>query len=233
MSDNEITFYKFYSGIRYFLSELLKKPIEVKLPSFLVEKGMDKDIIINYFIKNGIIERHEKILDRTNSDETEAKYVVRYKVKKEGFEEKMMIMYKKFFKNNVNENKTFFKNEEEMKENILNSPDGDRYRKCGGMKMPLVSRDIYNPKGLKENKMKSIFITEEQFRYLQENIGCVNAGDALLKEDGEANLSADAGGIQGSGDTIKTKPKSVGPFSDKGDGFFDGTKSSSAPVMVK
>lgn len=127
----ETTYYRFMSEVRAFLSKLLKNPVDAQPSKYLKDRDFTRKKLIDELLKRDVIERHEKILDRTNSDEKDAKYVVKFKVHKKDFEKRIHRIYIKFFERNVNE--SVFANEEDMKEKILNGPDGDTYRKRGGI----------------------------------------------------------------------------------------------------
>lgn len=172
----ETTYYRFQSEVRAFLSKLLKNPVDAQPSKYLKDREFTRKKLIDELLKRDVIERHEKILDRTNSDEKEAKYVVKFKVHKKDFEKRIHRIYIKYFEKNELEKKineeadirncanvigvvgvgkpgetadrwaqyinrndngykpALFANEEEMKEKILNGPDGDTYRKRGGIR---------------------------------------------------------------------------------------------------
>lgn len=102
MSKKEIetTFYRFLSEVRSFLSKLVSDPIKADTTKYLKDRNFNKTKLINVLLKKEVLERHEKILDSTNSDEKEAKYVVKYKVKKKDFEKKIHRIYIKYFEKN-------------------------------------------------------------------------------------------------------------------------------------
>ena len=130
----DTTFYRFQSEIRAFLSKLLKNPVDAQPSKYLKDRDFTRKKLINDLRARDVIERHEKILDRTNSDEKEAKYVVKFKVHKKDFEKRLHRMYIKYFEKNVNE--SVFENEDEMKKQILKSPlDREAYLRCGGIKL--------------------------------------------------------------------------------------------------
>jgi hypothetical protein len=128
----DTTYYRFQSEVRAFLSKLLKNPVDAQPSKYLKDRDFTRKKLINDLLSRDVIERHEKILDPTNSDEKEAKYVVKFKVHKKDFEKRIHRIYIKYFEKNVNE--SVFENEEEMKKKILNGPDGDTYRKRGGIR---------------------------------------------------------------------------------------------------
>lgn len=166
----ETTYYRFLSEVKAFLSKLLKDPIKAQPSKYLKDRDVTRNKLIKDLLSRDVIERHEKILDPTNSDEKTAKYTVTFKVHRKDFEKRIQRLYIKYFEKNINEeaelrscanligvigggkpgetadrwakyvndnNKKFkpslFKDEEEMKEKILNGPDGDVYRKRGGI----------------------------------------------------------------------------------------------------
>lgn len=134
--EQETTFYRFLSEVRAFLCKLIKDPIKAEPGKYLKDRNFNKTKLINSLIRRDVLERHEKILDSTNSEEKEAKYVVKYKVRKKDFERRIYKIYIQYFEKNEPEkvNESVFKNEEEMKEKILNSPDGKTYKQRGGIK---------------------------------------------------------------------------------------------------
>jgi len=127
----DITYYRFLSEVRAFLSKLLKDPIKAQPSVYLKNRDVTRKKLIDDLLKRDVLERHEKILDPTNSDEKEAKYVVKYKVHKKDFEKRIHRLYIKYFEKNVNE--SVFANEDEMKQQILDSPDGKTYKERGGI----------------------------------------------------------------------------------------------------
>lgn len=133
----ETTSYRFLSEVRAFLAKLIKNPIGAEPSKYLKDRNFNKTRLINVLRDRGVIERHEKILDSTNSDEEKAKYVVKYKVRKKDFENKINKIYIKYFEKNLPEKKSVdesvFKNEEEMKRQILNGSDGKTYKQRGGI----------------------------------------------------------------------------------------------------
>ena len=129
--EQETTYFRFMSEIRAFLSKLLKDPVKAQPSKYLKDRDITRKKLIDELLKRDVIERHEKILDPTNSDEKEAKYVVKFKVHKKDFEKRIHRIYIKYFEKNINE--SVFENEEEMKEQILNGPDGEVYKTRGGI----------------------------------------------------------------------------------------------------
>jgi len=100
MEKQETTYYRFLSEVRAFLSKLIKEPIKAEPSKYLKDRDFTKSKLIKDLMSRDILERHEKILDSTNSEEKTAKYVVKYKVKKKDFENKIHKIYIKYFEKN-------------------------------------------------------------------------------------------------------------------------------------
>lgn len=99
----DTTFYRFQSEVRAFLAKLLKNPVDAQPSKYLKDREFTRKKLINELLSRDVIERHEKILDRTNSEEKDAKYVVKFKIHKKDFEKRLHRMYIKFFEKNLNE----------------------------------------------------------------------------------------------------------------------------------
>lgn len=172
----ETTFYAFQSNLRYFLSQLLKDPINCKVGEFFKERNFNKKKLINILLKRDVITRHEKIDDR---DENSVTYKVIYKVKRKNFERKIKRIYNKYFE----------------------TPDAeiDEATACGGLSasadggssnggsaagpvfQPLTTTPIRRKIGenIENNNNKRIFITEKQFTSLKEALTMSNVGDDI------------------------------------------------------
>ena len=99
----DTTYYRFLSEVRAFLSKLLKNPVDAQPSKYLKDRDFTRKKLINELLSRDVIERHEKILDSTNSDEKEPKYVVKFKIHRKDFEKRIHRIYIKFFEKNVNE----------------------------------------------------------------------------------------------------------------------------------
>ena len=100
---DEVTYYRFLSEVKAFLAKLMSKPIDAKPSKYLIDRGVTKEKLIRDLRNKGVLERHEKILDSTNSDKKKATYTVKYKVRKKNFEDRIHWLYAKYFEKNVNE----------------------------------------------------------------------------------------------------------------------------------
>lgn len=101
MDKQEITLYRFLSEVRAFLAKLVKEPIDADISKYLKDCGVTRSGLLKDLIKRGVVERSEKILDSTNSEEKAAKYVVKYKIKRNDFENKVHKLYIKYFEKNL------------------------------------------------------------------------------------------------------------------------------------
>lgn len=151
----ETTFYAFQSNLRYFLSQLLKDPINCKIGDFFKERNFNKKKLINILLKRDVIKRHEKIDDEEN-------YNVKYNIIRKNFERKLKRIYNKYFE----------------------TPDTeiDEATACGvssgAFVQPLttpIKRKI--GENIENMNKKRIFITEKQFEMLKETLTTFNAGD--------------------------------------------------------
>ena len=155
----ETTFYAFQSNLRYFLSQLLKDPINCKVGDFFKERDFSKKKLINILLKRDVIKRHEKIDDR---DKNSVTYKVTYKVIRKNFERKLKRIYNKYFE----------------------TPDTeiDEATACGvssGVFVQPLATPIKRKIGenIENMNKKRIFITEKQFEMLKETLTTFNAGD--------------------------------------------------------
>lgn len=154
----ETTFYAFQSNIRYFLSQLLKSPIECKPNDYLIDLGFTKKKLINILLKRDVITRHEKIDDK---DENNINYNVKYKVIRKNFERKLKRIYNKYVEKN----------------------EIDEATACGVSSGTFITALNQKPirRNIKESvdnkKKKRIFVTEKQLELLKETLTTFNAGN--------------------------------------------------------
>lgn len=190
MEKQETTYYRFLSEVRAFLAKLIKEPIKAEPSKYLKDRDFTKSKLIKDLMSRDVLERHEKILDSTNSDEKTAKYVVKYKVKKKDFEKRIHKIYIKYFEKN-----------EPDKENI--NEDGESG--VGDIGYDVVFGGVQRRKIYAEKKKpKRVYITEKQYQMLTE-MGIGDAGDIgdyaangleLKTSDGKEDPCAKAGKIK-------------------------------------
>lgn len=150
----ETTFYAFQSNLRYFLSQLLKDPINCKIGDFFKKRDFSKKKLINIIIKRDVIKRHEKIDEEEN-------YIVKYNIKRKNFERKLKRIYNKYFE--------------------TPGTEIDEATACGASSGAFV-QPLATPikRKIGENvenvNKKRIFITEKQFEMLKEALTTTNVG---------------------------------------------------------
>ena len=162
----DITFYAFLSNIKFFLSCLLKDPIETKVNDFLIDLGFTKQRLINILLKRDVIRRHEKIDDK-EKESGNINYVVKYNVVRKQFERKIKRIYNKYVEGAI----------EKRDENI--EEEATSCASSGQFSQPLFGEPIRRKTMYSESKQgrKRIFITEKQFEKLQEALTTSTAGD--------------------------------------------------------
>ena len=218
----ETTFYRFLSEIRAFLSKLIKDPIKAEPSKYLKDRDFDKKALINALIKKNVLERHEKILDPTNSDEKKAKYVVKYKVRKKDFEDRIHSIYSANFKESMNEceggegglggTSSFSVGDGTSRGDMgYDAPFGGVQRRSiyGSPKEKEKGKKV-KPENIlgktitaEGKKIRKVFITESQFEKLMEisttsagAVGDYDANGLVLKtSDGKEDPCAKAGKI--------------------------------------
>ena len=153
----ETTFYSFQSNIRYFLSQLLKNPIEAKPNSFLTDRGFNKKKLINILLKRDVITRHEKIKD----DNDDITYNVKYNIKRKNFEKKLKRIYSKYFEKN------------EIDETTTCGLSSGAF--VGPLNQTVMRKKIQE--SIENKRKKRIFITEKQYEMLKEALTLQNVGD--------------------------------------------------------
>lgn len=130
-SENEVTFYSFFTNIKDFIQELLVDPINAKPNDFLKSHGFNKSGLIKKLMDRDIINRKENIKEVPNGmvedGKQESMYSVQYKVPKKNFERKIHRLYSRLFEANV------FNNQESMIEDILNMDNDNAYKDRGGL----------------------------------------------------------------------------------------------------
>lgn len=217
--DKGITFYRFYSAMRTFMSRLIDSPIDAKLPDIMKEKGLTFDKVINELIKRDIIERHERILDSTNSDKEKPAYSVKYKVKRKNFDRNMHRLYSKYFEsdNKLNEcDCGSIASDGCSGCDIQNSSDRGQYTSVIG-KNVMDRGQIYNPKGKKNSR--KIHLTESQLEYIKEFYGTPTNGDILMEEcDGVSTMGTigSVGDYTANGLVLKTSDGRPDPSYNRG-----------------
>ena len=97
-SQEEVTFYKFFTESKNFIKELLINPLHPKIPDFFKNHGISKSILINRMLDKDIITKKESINEPYDADgNKKSMHYLEYKVPKKDFERKMRRLYSYFF----------------------------------------------------------------------------------------------------------------------------------------
>lgn len=97
----DMTFYRFLSEIRSFLSKLTKDPIHAQPSKYMKDNGFSRTKMINDLIKKGVLERNEKILEPSKTGKEKVQYSVKFKIRKKNFETKIERYFIKEFEKNI------------------------------------------------------------------------------------------------------------------------------------
>ena len=164
----DVTFYAFLSNIKFFLSSLLKDPINTKLNDFLKEIGFTKQKLINILIKRDVIRRHEKVDDK-DKENANINYIVKYNVVRKQFERKIKRIYNKYVEAVPKSEK------QDVDEETVGCCTGGSI----GYDAPLFGGQVMR-RSISECEMKKnkkIYITEKQYEMLKEALTTTNSGD--------------------------------------------------------
>lgn len=194
----KMTRYRFESLIRSFLNGLLGSAIKTEPDEELKSVGLKKKELINIMMRNGILTRKERILDKSNSDKEKPTYSVKYKVVKKDFNDKIGDMYNKYIidKDKINEcdcggamGGDCLGGCDSFSGGATNASSSGQFSTPIG---PLLKRDFYNPNPKKKKKgakrRKRVYMTEEQLSNIQDLLNHKNAGDAFLDETNTSSV---------------------------------------------
>ena len=101
----EVTFYEFFMNAKAFLKDLLNKPEKAKPSELFDTYNISKNELLNKMSDLGLIKSDEKIIEVPVEEEKThpfgkkmvSKHIVKYKIPKSHFEEKMHELYKELF----------------------------------------------------------------------------------------------------------------------------------------
>lgn len=100
-SEEEVTFYKFFTEVKNFIQGLLDDPINASPSDFLRTHGIGKNDLLNKMLERDIIKKKENIDEPTDADgKMKSMHHLEYKVPKKNFERKMHRLYSYFFEKN-------------------------------------------------------------------------------------------------------------------------------------
>lgn len=160
--NDEITFFGFFSHIKVFLKQLLVNSMDADIDDYLKRHGFERKTLLDKLLERGIVEKETKIDDKNGID----KFLISYKIPKRNFERKLKRLYSYLMEND----NLVIKEEcggatscgSAMQAGGLN-PDAGQYVK------PLNTEPI-------KRKIKTLFVTEEQYKLLQE-VATYDAGN--------------------------------------------------------
>lgn len=97
-SEEEVTFYEFFTGVKNYLKELLINPIEAEPSDLFSKHGISKNKLLTKLIERGIVNRTETIDEPNDGDgKMFSMYHVRYNIPRKDFEHKIHRLYSYFF----------------------------------------------------------------------------------------------------------------------------------------
>ena len=135
-SHEEITFFSFFNNIRNFLKDLLNDPINAE-PSEELKRYFNNSTrgsVIDKLVASDIVRRDTKLKETpkqaTENGKSQVNFSIKYSVPRDNFKEKIHNLYNE----TINEAKSFFKDEENLKKQILDGEDGETYKQRGGIK---------------------------------------------------------------------------------------------------
>lgn len=92
--NTRLTEYKFYNNVQRFLSDLLRDPVHAKVSFVLSSNGIDRNRLLRYLKKHGIITRTHKICDKDNEGNPKTAVMkIKYGVPRKDFAKKMKKLF--------------------------------------------------------------------------------------------------------------------------------------------
>lgn len=105
-SQEEVTFYKFFTEAKAFIKGLMNDPLHAKPNGFFKNHGISRSILINRMLDRSILTKKETINEPYDADgKLQSIHTLEYRVPKKNFERKMRRLYSYFFEPQKNENK--------------------------------------------------------------------------------------------------------------------------------
>ena len=97
-SQEEVTFFKFFTELKKFIVSLLEDPVNAVPQQFFTAHGLDAKTLKNKMIERNIIVRKEKIDEPADEDgNVKSMYHVSYSVPKQNFKKKVRRLYQEVF----------------------------------------------------------------------------------------------------------------------------------------
>ena len=97
-SEEEVTFYEFFTGVKNYLRDLLINPIEAEPSDLFKKHGISKSQLLTKLIERGIVSRTENV-DEPNDGNGKmfSMYHVKYSIPRKNFEQKIHRLYSYYF----------------------------------------------------------------------------------------------------------------------------------------
>lgn len=104
-SGRELTFFSFFTDMKNFIADLLRDPCKASPSETLTRLFGEKEHLIQKLIDKNVITRKEKVEEPYNADKKrkEAVYHVSYKVPRNGFKDKIRMIYMSVKPENISE----------------------------------------------------------------------------------------------------------------------------------
>ena len=97
-SNEEVTFYEFFTEVKNYLKELLLNPINAEPSPMFAKHGISKTKLLDKLIERGIVNKTETIDEPTDSKgKMFSMYHVKYSIPRKNFEQKIHRLYSYFF----------------------------------------------------------------------------------------------------------------------------------------
>lgn len=192
-SEEEVTFYKFFTEVKNFLQDLLDDPINAKPSGFFKSHGISRSVLLNKMLDRDIVAKKENIDEPMDADgKMKSMHYLQYRVPKKNFEQKIKRLYSYFFENGK---------KKEIKESlddyvkpqkynsvavyIFCKDDNGRTYVLGGKRRGNNNGGLYNvPTGQVGDKIYDESVEDAAVREVREESG-INIDQSLLKDIGD------------------------------------------------
>ena len=193
-SEEEVTFYKFFTEVKNFLQDLLDDPINAKPSGFFKSHDISKSVLLNKMLDRDIIAKKENIDEPTDADgKMKSMHYLQYRVPKKNFEQKIKRLYSYFFENG--------KRKEKIDESLFNYVKPQKYDSAAvyifckdnkgnlcvlaGKRRGHNKGGLYNvPTGQVGDKIYGETVEDAAAREVSEESG-INIPSSLLKDIGD------------------------------------------------
>lgn len=191
-SEDEVTFYKFFTEVKNFIKDLLDDPIGAEPSSFFKAHGISKSTLLNKMLDRDIISKKENIDEPNDADgKIKSMHYLQYKVPRKNFEQKIKRLYSYFFENGKKKiNESFLDSIKPQKYNSVavyifcKDNKGITYV-LGGKRRGNNNGGLYNvPTGQVGDKVFDESVEDAAVREVREESGLV-IDTTLLKDIGD------------------------------------------------